>query len=294
MPYLISLQYGVILLFGAWTLAYHLVLAAALPATVTPVVWLGLFVPLIVAVVRKNRRDPSIAEGWPTGRLMPGRRRRRTAESSFAMAMMLLGAATGSALLFIGNFNPDDYNFFHRALAQLDHLGAGFFRHETGVTPSGLPQLSVLHVMTSYEPLVALTAHALGVDPLFAYQNGCTFIGALLMVVGFTVLYRTMGINRRLVLLATLGALVFMVLDLRPGRTYGSVLPYLWTGKVLLWGVLLPWSTTLTVRYLRRPLPGRLTVLALAGVCATGLSGSGVFLVPVQIVGVSLAYLALR
>jgi hypothetical protein len=208
--------------------------------------------------------------------------------------VLLLGGAVGGGLLFIGNANPDDYNFFHRALAQLGHLDEGFFRHETGLTPAGLPQLSALHVMTSYEPLVAMGAQAAGVDPLWVYQNGCTVIGAMLMVVGFAVLYRTFGVSRALALLATAAALVFMVLDLRPGRTYGSILPYLWTGKVLLWGVVLPWTILFTIRYLRRPLPGRLAVLALLGMAATGLSGSGVFLFPVQVLAVSVAYLALR
>jgi len=207
---------------------------------------------------------------------------------------MVLGAAVGAVLLFIGDFNPDDYNFFHRALAQLDYLDESFFRHETGLTPSGLPQLSLLHVMTSYEPLVALAAYGVRIAPLFAYQNVAAFIGAFLMVVGWAVLYRTMGMGRRPALRATIAALAFMVLDLRPGRNYGSILPYIWTGKALLWGILLPWTITFTVRYLRRPLLGRLAVVALTGICAVGLSGSGIFLFPVQVFCVSLAYLSLR
>jgi hypothetical protein len=293
MAYLIALQSAVIVLFGAWTLAYHLVLAAALPAAATPLVWLCLSPPLLIAAGWGHLRRPLGLRQQGTLR-SGGLGNRRAAERGFALAVVLLGSAVGGALLFVGNANPDDYNFFHRALAQLGHLHEGFFRHETGLTPGGLPQLSALHVMTSYEPLVALAANAAGIAPLWAYQNVCTFIGALLMVVGFASLYRILGVGRGPALLATLAALAFMVLDLRPGRTYGSILPYLWTGKVLLWGVLLPWTILFTLRYLRRPSPGRLAVLALLGVGATGLSGSGVFLLPVQVLAVSLAYLALR
>jgi len=293
MAYLSAFQSAVIVLFAGWTLAYHLVLASELPAAATPVAWLPLTPPLLAVVGWRRLR--TLFRGRPGATLRSGGlARHRTAERRFALAVLLIGAAVGSALLFVGNANPDDYNFFHRALAQLGHLESGFFRHETGLTPSGLPQLSALHVMTAYEPLVALAAHAAGVDPLWAYQNGCTFAGALLMVVGFAALYRTLGVGAGLTLPATLAALAFMVLDLRPGRTYGSILPYIWTGKVLLWGVLLPWSITFTIRYLRRPLPGRLAGLMLTSVCATGLSGSGIFLFPVQVLAVSLGYLALQ
>jgi hypothetical protein len=82
-----------------------------------------------------------------------------------------------------------------------------------------------------------------------------------------------------------------MVSDVRPQRSYGNILLYAWIGKFLLWGAWLPWTLVLALRFLRCPRFSRMALLLLAGVCAAGLSGSGVFLFPAEIACISLAYL---
>src|SRR5208282_1213119 len=79
--------------------------------------------------------------------------------------------------------------------------------------------------------------------------------------------------------------------DARESRSFGDLLWHGSNGKVLLFGTLLPWSILLALRFLRRPRMGRFVPLAFAGVCAVGLSGSGLFLFPAELFFVSLAYL---
>jgi uncharacterized membrane protein len=62
MAYLISLQYALIVLFAGWTLAYHLILASALPAGSTPVLWLCLSPLLFMAVGLRQGPPPSVGD----------------------------------------------------------------------------------------------------------------------------------------------------------------------------------------------------------------------------------------
>jgi hypothetical protein len=262
-------------IFASWTLSYHFALVVRLPARATVFPFLAILLPLLAW----SRRD-----GWLA--LHSPRR-------EWLYAAGVLGLAGGIAFLSLlaESHNPDDYNFFHRALVQLDCLDQPFLLTETGLNPPGLPQLSILHAMTSYEPAVALAARLLGLDPLGCYQNGGAFLGVVLLVVMLVLLYHHFHLQPPMALAAALVAILYMVSDARPQRSYGNILLYGWIGKFLLWGVWLPWTLVLALRFLRRPRFSRMALLLLAGVCATGLSGSGVFLFPVEIACISLAYL---
>ncbi len=262
-------------IFASWTLAYHFALLVRLPARMTVVPFLAILLPLLAW----SRRD------WPRAVRSPRR------EWSFAGGVLFLGALLGLLPLLIHNANPDDYNYFHRAVAQLDCLDQPFFLTETGLHPSGLPQLSIPHTMTSYEPGVALAARLTGMDPLECYFNGMALLSVLLVTAVLSLLYRHFRLGPRTALAATLVAVLYMATDLRHSRCYGTILLYGWIGKALLWGVLLPWTVLLTWRFLRRPNRSRFVPLLLCGVCAPGLTGSGLFLFPVEIACVSLAYL---
>ena len=209
----------------------------------------------------------------------------------FAGGVVGCGGILGFLTLFAANYNPDDYPFFHRAIVQLDCMDRPFLLTETGVHPGDLPQISILHAMTSYEPAVAFTARLLHADPLGLYQNGCALLGIVLLTVVLSLLYREFRLGPWMALVATLAAVLYLMIDVRLPRSYGAILVSCWTGKVILWATLMPWSIVLASAFLRRPCVSRWVPLFLAGVCAPGLSGSGLFLFPVEVLCVSVAYL---
>ena len=237
MPLLLLLVTLIAELLGSWTLAYHLALLFGLSPRQAGVVFLGILLPVLAL----SRHD------W--ARAIRCSRR----EGRFAAGVICLGGAFASLALCVYNYNPDDYGFFHRALVQLHFLDRPFLVEETGLLPTGLPPASILHVMTSYEMAVAFSAQLLGVDPLWCYQNGIGFLNVILLGVGVALLHRQFRVGLRTALLATFASLLFMVLDARDSRSYGDLLWYGSNGKVLLFGVLLPWSVTLALRFLRRP-----------------------------------------
>jgi hypothetical protein len=262
--------------FASWTVAYHFVLLARLPMRVA----IGLFAAILLCLVTCTWKQ------W-----QPAFRSAKRQWRSL-VALLTLASVAGVASLLVDNFNPDDYNFFHRALVQLDHLDQPVLLTETGLAPPGLPPLSMLHVLTSYEPAVACVARGLGVDPLQAYHNGAAMIGVVLLVVVLALLNRHFGMGPGTALAAAGMSLLYLLSDARLPRSYGNILLYCWIGKTLLWGVLLPATLLLALRFLRRPTVGRFTAVALAVVCAPGLSGSGLFLAPALLASAGLAYLA--
>ena len=189
------------------------------------------------------------------------------------------------------NYNADDYGFYHRALVQLRFPDRPFRLTEAGLLPQGFPLASMLHAMSSYEMAVAFTAHLLGADPLWSYQNGVGFLNVVLLSVGAVLLHRQFRVGAKMALLAT----------------FASILFWLWThasrGLSAICSGTVPMArccslacccrgaSCLPCAYLRRPLWSRFLPLVLAGVCATGLSGSGLFLFPAELFLVSIAYL---
>lgn len=199
---------------------------------------------------------------------------------------------TGLLLLLISNPNPDDYNFFHRALVQLHHLDQPFVLTDTGHNVVGLPPLSALHVATSYEPFVAIGAAIVGIDPLQAYHNLSLLIAVTLLTATYVLLYQHFGLSQIQSVIATGAALLFMLLDLRlDARSFGNILLYLWIGKVILWGVLIPITWLMADRFLKQPTLRQFSLVALTGICAVGLSGSGLFMIPTLIFAISIAHL---
>ena len=275
MPLLLLLVTLTIELLGSWTLAYHLALLLGLSPRQAGIVFLGILLPVLAF----SRR------GWM--RAVHCSR----PECRFALGVICLGGAFACLALCIHNYNPDDYGFFHRALVQLRYPDRPFLFEETGLHPAGLPPTSMLHVMTSYELAVAFAARLCGADPLWCYQNGIEFLNVVLLIVGVALLHRQFRLGAGMALLATFASILFMVSDARESRSFGDLLWHGSNGKVLLFGTLLPWSILLALRFLRRPRMGRFVPLAFAGVCAVGLSGSGLFLFPAELFFVSLAYL---
>jgi hypothetical protein len=260
---------------ASWTLAYHLTLLLHLPAGLTPVP----FLILSITALLSSRRG--------RGRLLRG----ATARARPLIGLGLCSLAAGALTLFTSRPDNDDLSFFHRALAQLGHLDQPFQLGDTMHNLPGLPPLSPLHVTTSYEPGVALAAAALGGDPLWAYQNASAFVAAALLPVVYFLLYRHFRLSTGVAVAAAWAALGFLLLEGNLHRSFGNVaLVRLWQGKTILWTLFLPLTLLAALRFLQRPSIRRFSMVAMAGICAAGLSNSGVFLVPALLFCVSLAY----
>lgn len=265
-----------LIVFASWTLAYHFSLLVNLPSGLISVPFLSILI-LLSGFFQRDLRHAfrfQKGDGW------------------FLLGTISLGFVIGVSTIFISNPNPDDFNFFHRALVQLQHLKDPFILTDTGHNISGLPPLSILHVLTSYEHFVAMAATLVGADPLGFYHNVCACIAEILIVIVYVLLYGHFGLKRSQSLCATMGAVLFFLLDLRlNGRSFGNILLYLWVGKVMMWGILIPITFLEAYRYLCCPTPRRLSFVVMTGISAVGLSGSGVFMIPILIFAVSLAYL---
>jgi hypothetical protein len=262
-------------IFASWTLAYHFSLLAGLPARV-----IGLPFIIIIALLH--------LPFWRSWQVVPLRLRQ---QGRFALSVLLLAGVLATPTLFVSNPNPDDFNFFHRALVQLQHLQDPFIQTDTGHGVAGLPPLSRAHVLTSYEVFVAMAAASVGADPVTTYHDVGSFLGVVLLVVVYVLLYGEFGVGRGRAVAATGAAVAFFLLDLQlDGRSFGNILLYLWTGKVLLWGVLVPITVLVAYRFVTEPGFARFSLVAMASVCAVGLSGSGIFMLPVLVLAVSAAY----
>ncbi len=257
-------------LFSAWTLAYHLTLALGLPARRVCLVWivaLGLLAPL--------------ARG----------RQRRGGSVSFAVAALLLAGVAGTAAVVFSAPNLDDLSFFHRAALQLRHLRDPFFRVDTVHDARNVPNLSVLHSMTSYEPLMAMGARALGLDPLVTYQRAGAFGAGAFLAMTLVLLAAEFGAGPGLALAQATAALGFLAIDGNAARALGNVtVQRFWQGKCILWGALLPATLLLAHRFLRRPGARSLAFVGLAGIAAVGLSGSATFLFTALVVCIAVAW----
>jgi hypothetical protein len=263
--------------FASWTLAYHAVLIARLPAnSVWPLFWviLGASV-LALGLGRRWLRD-----------LRRGLRDRMPA---LGVAALSLAAATLS--LVCARPSADDFSYFHRARFQLAHLDEPFFLGDTAHDVPGLPSLSSLHVATSIEPLAAMAADKVGADPLWTYQNGGAAIATGALPIVFALLYQQVGLRRHAAVVASLLALLFLFIDGNINRSIGNIsLLTMWVGKAILIGLHMPLTLLMAVQYLSRPSLATLSLVAMTGVAGVGLSGSGVFMVPVLVLACSAAY----
>jgi len=263
---------------AAWTIAVHACMATGAPAAWAGPLWLALAVAL--GALSRGR----LAEARATS----------SAERRFALgALAIAGAASGLGLVLLTP-SGDDFNFFHRALWQLDHLGDPFARGDTAFGVPGLPAISPLHVLTSWELGLAMSAEALGLDPLGVYHNGAVVLGNLLLV-SVTVLWlREVGLGARAALVGVVGSLAFLYADDPAVRSWAIAYRMLWVGKMIQWLVILPAALLFAWRYLQAPAPRKLLHPLLCGVGAVATSGTGVFLLPGVLGAASLAGVLLR
>jgi hypothetical protein len=263
--------------FAAWTLAIHACMAFAAPAALA---WPG-FLVLVAALHFASR-----------GRWRVAREAGRS-DANQALAALALGLAFSIPALFLLTPSGDDFNFFHRAIWQLTHLGEPFTTGDTAFSAPGLHAISPLHVLTSWELGVAMTAKVLGLDPLGVYHNGTIPITSALIGCLFVLWLRELGYGALAALVGTCGIFFFFVVDDPSFRSYGIAWRMLWVGKMVQWLLLFPLALLFAWRYLRdenaAPRLRWLLHPALCAVAAVGLSGTGVFLLPGVFAAASLA-----
>jgi hypothetical protein len=278
MPWLwLTLELAVELL-AAWTLGVHGCMALGLAAWWSWPAWLALFVA--VRVVRRGQ--------WTEMRAATREERR------FALAALGLGALASLPALVLLTPSGDDFNFFHRALWQLGHLGEPFARGDTAFGVPGLDAISPLHALTTWELGLAMTAQALGLDALGVYHNGAVVLGNLLLAALTALWLRELGFGATSSLVGVVGLVGFLYLDDPSIRSWAIAYRMLWVGKMVQWLVVLPAALLFAWRYLRNPAAARLLHPAACGVCAVATSGTGVFLLPGLLAAASLAGLLLR
>jgi hypothetical protein len=259
--------------FAGWTLCYQLALWLHLPASSV--------MPLAAAFVL------ALGVGCRLWGIRPAGRSRQ-----WPAAVVLLAMA-GAAAVFAGansQWNDDFFSFYYRAVRQLSQLDQPLIAADVAHTGSDLPPLSAMHNLTSWELLAALTAGRMAGDPV----EGCLWWAGVpigLMVVIHALLLRRFGLSTWLAIAGAAVSFLFLCLDLWQGRCLGAAIAGSWSGKVAHWLAATPLITLYTLRCLTRPTAARRMLLGLSSVAAVGLSGSALFMTPLQVAGICLAYL---
>ena len=266
--------------FASWTLAVHLCIAIALPAWVAWLFFVAIFAGCLALGGGRHARRlrGALGESLP--------------ELRFAAATIGLGALFGIGSLVQLTTSGDDFNFFHRAVWQLERLGEPFARGDTAFNVEGLAAISPLHALTTWELGLAMTAHALGLEPLGVYHNGASFLLNVVFAVVMGLWMRELRLPPASSLCGVAAAFAFCWIDDPQLRSFGIAHRMLWVGKMVQWLVLFPAALLIGLRYLRDPSRRTLWYAFLCGVCAVGLSGAGVFLLPGLFAAASLAGLA--
>ncbi len=281
-------------LLGFWTLAYDLVLITRWPART--LVWCFLVIAVIgfIALVRL----------WKATGALPGKGYRFHYSH---VLLLVLGVGYAAISLVVRRPNQDDVVYFHRALTQLLNLHQPILLRQTSVDMDAAA-FSPVHLVTSYEMLMALSGHYLTIDPLYFYQvigHACAAFSAPFVFYWCT---RTFGLPRWpaavgallglcFLLIAdpwSLGALLGAASPLITGWSPGSlnvagwlgfatVSRYMWQGKPIVWILFLPIALALSYRYLSRGNRSDLVWLVLLAVAGVGLSNPALYLIPAVI-----------
>lgn len=272
-PLIVLFEAGIVF-FGCWTISYHVVLFTALPAIINPL----LFVPLTLLFTAIFFRK------WT--HLWPLR------DNSLILNIAAISAITGCFALV--NFRPDadDIEFFHRAFVQNFASYQPYATTDTIHNLNNLPALTILHVATSYEPLMAFLAKILHIEPVWFYQNIGALVAAILLPPVYALLYAEFGVKKRTIPLCIIVSILFLLLDGNMHRSFGNVsLVRFWQGKTILWSLVIPTATLFFHRFLVAPKARRFMILCFLCASAMGLSNSAVFLLPVLSAAISVAFL---
>jgi hypothetical protein len=138
--------------------------------------------------------------------------------------------------------------------------------------------------VNSWEAFTGTLSDVAGVRVPTAVYLGATPAGAILGVLAVWRLLRAWRV--RMVALAISVAMVFLCFDASGGQTIGAFfIGRLWQGKVVFVVAMVPLLVALLHEYAARPSRRGLTLLALGGVAAVGLTTTATFVVPLMAIG---------
>jgi len=264
-----------LLVFGSWTLGMHFCVYAGLPAWNLYVAFAAIYAVLLLLT------RPKLREAVQGVRRSPW------------MAGATLSLSALLALYAVFSFRPhtEDVLLFHRPLVQIERLDEPILMENTQYNERGLPLYSTMHALTSVELFSGFLAHAVGGDPLWFCQHVGPIAGIVLLPIVYVLLFRRFRLGPLLSVAATFGVVLFLLNDHNIGRSFGSyALVHMQMGKATLFTIVIPLTFLQTLRCLARPRFRRLVLLFLCGVCAVGLSGTGIFIIPLLIFFTSGAY----
>ena len=269
---------GAVAGFAGWTVGYQVGFTLRLPAYLDAAVGCLCALAAIVVLWRLSRRDATTEDN----------------ESSHALLAVSLILAAAVALAFLSTLmnrpDADDITFFHRAVAQLSHLGDPILTNDTTSDIANLPDPVTGYLLTSYEFLCALLAHTFGLNPLSMYQNGAGAVASALVAPVYYLLFRRFGLRPLSAVAGVAGVIAFLLLDGNDHHSMGNfAFVRLWQGKAVLLTVLTPYTLTAVIKQLDAPSHRNWVRLLYAGIAATGLSTIGCFFGPGYLFAATLA-----
>lgn len=259
--------------FAMTTILYWLILLLHAPAG-----WLipGVFVALFVAVLWAVWS----CRGQPSSALL----------TSQTAALFALSLATGAAGVFFYHSDLDDFSFLHRVLVQLSVMDQPFIMTDTTHDVGGLPPLSPGHVFTSLEPIAAFAAAALHLPLLPALMGGLACISLALLPSVYYLLLREHRLRAPAAIAGAAAVFVFFALSGSSHRDFGNfTIARAWQGKCILVMLILPALYGTALRYMMFGMRADLLRLHAGVIAALGVSGSGNFLAPYVVGGVTAA-----
>ncbi|CDZ79052.1 hypothetical protein BN59_03368 [Legionella massiliensis] len=262
-----------LLIFSSWTIAYHIVLVSRIPVYYLTYIFFCSF--LCILLLLHSLSNVQINK------------------INIKVLFFLLITALIIASYSILSLRPDndDIEFYHRAFLQSIHIDLPIYLNETLLNKEDLPPISILHLATSYEYFTVFIAHLLKTNSVvIAYQNLMSFFVAFLFPFIYFSIYRYLGFSNKKAFVAVLLVISFLLIDGNVHRSFGNVsFARLWQGKTILWNLLVPISFIILRNFLIFRSKFFFVCLLLIGVCAVGLSNSGVYLFPILIASVAIA-----
>jgi hypothetical protein len=282
-----------------WTLAYQLVLILRWPAKTITWCFLAIAIAGFLALLGL----------WKKTSAMPGKGYRFHLSH---LLLLILALGCTITVLFVRRPNQDDVVYFHRVLTQLLDLNQPIYLRQTSVDMDAAA-FSPVHLATSYEMLMGLWGHYLGIDPLYFYQVIGHALATFCLPFVLCWCIRRFGLNRWAAAIGTLFGMGFLVLADRSsfGTLLGAakslqsadpagwvgfatVFGYMWQGKPIVLILFLPIALALSYRFLNQGSATDLVWLTLLGIAGVGLSNIALYAIPALICCSWIAFFTLQ
>jgi len=272
-----------ILIFSSWTATYHFMLLSQWPSKFILLLYPLVLTPLMAIYLKLQPK-----EDWT--RLFPGKFKVKDKNTLLGVGFGFL--FLGFCAFFISRPDADDFTYFHRALWQINNLRLPFSLHDVAHNASNLPPFTILHLLNSYEVGVTFIAKMIGADALWMYQNFMALGSLCILPIIYFLLYQELGLKKKSSIIAAGVVVIFLLLDGNMHRSFGSwTFLRSWQGKSIFVMNILPLTLLFSLRFLKNPSPRLFVLLSLISLVSVGLTGSSLFLLPLCLFGISIAYL---